>query len=258
MNIHTKLLGCLVLLSLPLLPLQAASTDLIDLTYPFDSKTIYWPTEKGFSLKKFFYGLTPKGYFYSAYHYCAPEHGGTHIDAPRHFSKEGLAVDQLPVSQFMGPAVVIDVQKQVEQNRDYAITVEDIKNFEKHYRPLNAQDIVIFRTGWGQYWGDKKKYLGTDKFGDVKHLHFPGISKEAAQYLVDHKVKAIGLDTPSLDPGVCTEFWAHRIILPANLYGIENVANSNVLPPVGATLIVAPMKIAGGSGAPSRLYALMP
>ena len=258
MTIPLKLFSCLIALSLPLIPLQAAASNPIDLTYPFNTQTIYWPTEKGFRLKKIFYGLTPKGYFYSAFHYCAPEHGGTHIDAPRHFSKKGLTVDQIPVAQLIGSAVVIDVQKQVEHNRDYAITVQDIKYFEKHYRPLGAEDMVLFRTGWGQYWRHKKQYLGSDKLGDVTHLHFPGISKEAAQYLVNQKVKAIGLDTPSLDPGVCTEFWAHQIILSANIYGIENIANLNLLPTIGATLIVAPMKIEGGSGAPSRLYALRP
>ncbi len=258
MKIPIKLLGCLILLFLPLIHLQAAASNPIDLTYPFNTQTIYWPTEKGFSLKKLFYGLTSKGYFYSSYHYSAPEHGGTHIDAPRHFLKKGLAVDQIPVEQLIGSAVVVDVRKQVEHNRDYAITVRDIKYFETHYRLLGPKDIVLFRTGWGQYWGHKKQYLGSDKLGDVTHLHFPGISKEAAQYLVDKKVKAIGLDTPSLDPGICNEFWAHRIILSANIYGIENAANLNLLPTTGATLIVAPMKIEGGSGAPSRLYALTP
>ena len=184
-------------------------------------------------------------------------HTGTHIDAPRHFSKIGFPVDKIPVTQLIGNAVVINVEKNVENHPDYAITLADIQAFEKQYRSLSPQDIVIFYTGWGQYWRDKKHYLGTDKFGDVKNLHFPGLSPEAARYLVMKKVKGVGLDTPSLDPGISNDFQAHQIILRANLFGVENIAHLGKLPPVGAKLIVAPMKIEGGSGAPTRVFALL-
>lgn len=234
-----------------------ASDHLVDLTYPFDAKTIYWPTEKGFKLEKIAYGETRKGYFYSSYKFCSPEHGGTHIDAPRHFSAKGRTVDEIPLTQLVGDVVVINIQKQANHNSDYAITAEDIQAFEKKYQPIGEQNIVLFYTGWGKYWGNKKKYLGTDKFGDVQHLHFPGLSKDAALYLVKRKIKAIGLDTPSLDPGTSEEFWAHRILLGANIFGIENVANVQHLPPIGAKLIAAPMKIKGGSGAPTRVYAIV-
>jgi kynurenine formamidase len=229
---------------------------ILDLTYPFDKHTIYWPTEKGFQLHKIFYGTGPQGYFYAAYKFCAPEHGGTHVDAPRHFSKHGWTVDKIPVEAMHGKAVVINVVSKAQADRDYAISIKDIKQFEKQYRLINAEDIVLFYTGWGKYWGNKKNYLGNDKLGDTKDLHFPGISKEAAQYLVTKKVKAIGLDTPSLDPGASSGFWAHRIILGAKMYGIENVANVQSVPSVGAELIVAPMKIKEGSGAPARVYAI--
>lgn len=234
-----------------------SSTKLIDLTYPFNRHTIYWPTERGFLLERFHYGTTEKGYFYSAYRYCAPEHGGTHVDAPRHFSQKGLTVDQIPVTALMGKAVVIHVEKNVKNNRDYAIKVDDIKAFEHQHGSLTPENIVLFYTGWGQYWDHKTLYLGTAKFGDVKNLHFPGISQEAAQYLVARKVKAIGLDTPSLDPGISQNFKAHQIILGANLYGIENIAHLELVPITGATLIVAPMKIERGSGAPARVLALI-
>ncbi len=231
-------------------------TKILDLTFPFDNQTIYWPTEKGFQLYKIFYGETPTGYFYSAYKFFAPEHGGTHVDAPRHFSKHGWTVDKIPVDAMHGKIVVINVASKAQANRDYAISTVDIKKFEKQYRTINSDDIVLFYTGWGKYWGNKKNYLGNDKFGDTKDLHFPGISKEAAQYLVNKKVKAVGLDTASLDTGNSSEFWAHRIILGANIYGIENIANLQSVPSIGAELIVAPMKIKGGSGAPARLYAI--
>lgn len=231
---------------------------MLDLTYPFDKKTIYWSTEKGFQLHKIYYGKTSKGYFYSAFKFCAPEHGGTHIDAPRHFSKRGWTVDQIPIDALHGKVVVINVVSKAQANRDYAISIKDIKQFEKKYRTITSEDIVLFYTGWGKYWGNKNKYLGNDKLGDTKDLHFPGISKEAAQYLVNKKIKATGLDTPSLDPGISSDFWAHQILLSANIYAIENMANLQSVPSIGAELIVAPMKIEGGSGAPSRVYAILP
>ena len=230
----------------------------VDLTYPFSTSTIYWPTEKGFNLKSIFYGKTPGGYFYSAYQFCAPEHGGTHLDAPRHFSQSGHTVDQIPLSQLMGPVVVINVVEQVKKQTDYTITVADIQNFEKKHRSLKQQDIVLFYTGWGKFWNNKKQYLGSDKLGDVHHLHFPGLSKQAAKYLVQRQVKGIGIDTASMDPGKSRDFWAHRVILGANLFGIENIAHLDLLPAEGAELIVAPMKITNGSGAPTRVLALLP
>lgn len=229
----------------------------IDLTYPLDEKTIYWPTERGFKLKTVFYGETPSGYFYSAYKFCAPEHGGTHLDAPRHFAKHGLTIDKISLKNLHGQALVIDVHKQAATNKDYAVTIQDIKQFEKKYRAIKSQDIVLIYTGWGKYWGNKKLYLGSDKPGDTKHLHFPGLSKEAAKYLIKKNVKAIGLDTASLDPGISSKFWAHRIILSANIYGIENLAELQKLPAVGASLIIAPIKIANGSGGPARVYAIL-
>lgn len=251
-----SILLLIFLLAIPSMELNATK-NIIDMTYPYNNKTIYWPTEKGFTLKKVFYGKTDGGYFYSAYKFFAPEHGGTHLDAPKHFSEHGNTVDQIPVSQLEGTLVVINVEKKVHHHRDYAITKEDIRSFELKYRPINENDIVLFYTGWGKYWGSKKEYLGSDKFDDVNHLHFPGISKAAAQYLVSRKIKGTGIDTASLDPGPSKTFLAHRIILGANVYGLENVANLQLIPPIGASLIVAPMKIEGGSGAPTRIYAFI-
>jgi kynurenine formamidase len=234
----------------------SADKKLLDLTYVYNKKTIYWPTEKGFDFKKLFYGITPRGYFYSAFRFCTPEHGGTHLDAPRHFSRTGWTVDKIPINNLVGNAVIIHVEDKTVNYPDYVIKVADIQAFEKKYRALSSQDIVLFYTGWGKYWSSKKKYLGSDKRGDVNHLHFPGLSKLAAEYLVRRQVKGIGIDTASIDPGNSKDFWVHRIILGANLYGIENVAHLELLPVVGVKLMIAPMKIEGGSGAPTRVYAL--
>lgn len=236
-------------------PVHAA--DIIDLTHSFDKKTIYWPTAKGFELEKLGWKKTKKGYFYAANIFKAPEHGGTHLDAPIHFAKGRWTVEKIPVARLVGSAVVINLRFKVGSKADYLIRKKDILDWEKKFRSLNSDDIVFFNTGWSRFWGNKKKYLGTDKFGDTENLHFPGLAKDAAKYLVKKKVKGVGLDTPSLDYGLSKDFMAHRIILGANIYGIENVARLNRLPSVGSTVYVAPMKIKEGTGAPTRIYAVI-
>ncbi len=232
--------------------------EIVDLTHSFSQNTIYWPTEKGFELEKIGWTKTPQGYFYAANLFKAPEHGGTHIDAPVHFTQGGRSVDEIPPSQLVGQAAVIDVRPACAKDRDYEISKKDVQSWEKNHGPLGAEDIVLFYTGWDKYWGDKKKYLGTDKFADVKNLHFPGISSEAANYLKNKNIKGVGLDTPSLDHGPSHSFMSHRILLNANIYGIENVTCLDKLPARGVNLYVAPMKIEQGTGAPVRIFAVLP
>jgi len=245
------------ILALFCLNASVSFAQMIDLTHDFDTKTIYWPTEKGFSRETVFEGKTPKGYFYSAFKFCAPEHGGTHIDAPFHFSKHGITVDEIQLKNLIGNAVVIDVHEKVKSNRDYQVSVDDIKTYEKQYRPIDGKDIVLFRTDWSRFWSNKKTYLGSDKLGDTTHLHFPGISPEAAKYLVDAQVKGIGIDSASMDSGNSKDFLVHRTILGANLFGLENLTNLKKVPPMGSLIIVAPMKIKGGSGAPTRVFVIL-
>lgn len=233
----------------------SAQAKTIDLTHPFNDKTIYWPTAKGFELNHVFAGLTKGGFFYSGNTFSTPEHGGTHMDAPYHFNKNGWTVEKIPVDHLIGSAVVIDVTEQVKKDKDYQISKEDIVLWEKTNGPINKGEIVFFHTGFDQFWGDKLKYMGSDVFGDTEHLHFPGISKEAAQYLVSKKISGVGLDTASLDHGPSKEFWAHRVLLGAQIFGLENVDNLGELPARGAKVIVAPMKIEGGTGAPVRILA---
>ena len=231
----------------------------IDLTYAFDENTVFWPTAKPFQHEVVAAGKTAAGYWYAANNICLAEHGGTHMDAPIHFAEGRRTAAEVPVQQLIGPAVVIDVEAQAAANPDYRLSVADITAWESAHGPITAGAIVLMRSGWGKRWPDKKRYLGTDRPGDVANLHFPGFSDEAARFLVSQRsVDALGVDTPSLDYGQSSDFGAHRLVHAANLPGLENVANLDRLPPTGALLIALPMKIAGGSGAPVRIIALLP
>jgi kynurenine formamidase len=233
---------------------------IVDLTHSFNAQTIYWPNATStFKLEKLQYGKTPGGYFYSSFAYSSPEHGGTHLDAPIHFSEKGNTVEKIPLTQLMGQAVVIDVSAKVAANRDYRMTTDDLRQFEKTYGPIKPGTIVLLRTGWSKYWPNKKAYLGDDTPGKTTNLHFPSFGADAMRLLVnERKVGAIGLDTPSIDYGPSTDFIVHQIAYGANIPGFENLTNLDQLPATGATLIALPMKIEGGSGGPLRAVALVP
>jgi kynurenine formamidase len=234
------------------------ASKLVDLTYPFDESTIYWPTAKPFQWEKESWGTSPGGWWYTAGRYSASEHGGTHVDAPIHFGKDKQTMDELRLNQLVAPAVVIDISEKCNGNPDYRLSADDLQAWEKAHGQIPKGSIALVLTGWGRFWPDKKKYLGSDVPGDTAHLHFPGISKAAAEFLVERKVAGVGLDTASLDYGATKDFIAHQVLNGADIYGLENVANLEKVPATGATLIALPMKIKGGTGGPVRIVALLP
>jgi kynurenine formamidase len=261
------LTAILALVILHAIPTSAASSAgalpkgaIVDLSHPYDAKTIFWPTESGFVLEPEHDGLTDKGYYYRSNKFSAPEHGGTHIDAPAHFAKDGNFVDAIPLEQLVGAAVVVDVSRKCQADRDYRITIDDFRDWEKAYREIPAHAIVLLRTGFGKYWPDRKSYIGTDERGPeaVPKLHFPGLDPAAAGWLVrERKIKAVGLDTASIDYGQSTLFETHVELMTHNVPAMENLANLEQLPPTGITVVALPMKIAGGSGGPLRAIAII-
>jgi kynurenine formamidase len=233
---------------------------IVDLSHPFDAQTIYWPTEEGFKLEKEQAGVTDKGYYYASNKFSAPEHGGTHIDAPRHFSASGNTLDQVPLEQLMGNAILIDVTRQCDANRDYLISVDDFNTWEKQHGQIPDGAIVLLRTGFAKYWPDRVKYMGTDERGAaaVAKLHFPGLSPDAARWITaSRSIKAIGLDTPSIDYGQSTLFESHQVLFAKNIPAFENLGDLSALPAEGFFVIAMPMKIAAGSGGPLRVAAFV-
>lgn len=242
-------------------PLELPSSNLVDLTHPFNAETLYWPTADGFSREVTAEGTTEQGYFYAAGRFSSAEHGGTHLDAPFHFAEDGWKADEIPLDRLIGQAVVIDVTDHVTSNPDYRITSEDIEAWESENGPLADDVIVLFRTGFGSHWPDPERYLGTSMTGPeaVRELHFPGLHPEAATWLVENrKVKAVGLDTASIDYGQSQEFETHQVLFERNVPVFENVANLDQIPTEGALVVALPMKIENGSGGPLRIVAFTP
>ena len=232
--------------------------EVIDLSHPYDEDSLFWPTSPTtFELTSLAFGPSAGGYFYAANSFCTPEHGGTHIDAPIHFSEQGWTLGEVPVERLIAPGVVIDVSAQAVQNRDYRLTVEDVRMWERDHGDIPAGSIVLLRTGWSSRWPDATAYLGDETPGDATNLHFPSYGVEAARVLVgERRVAALGVDTASIDYGPSTDFVVHQIAAAANVVGLENLTNVDDLPAVGAWVVALPMKIRDGTGGPVRVVAL--
>lgn len=232
----------------------------VDLTYDLSSETVYWPTSEPFKLETEAEGMTEAGYYYSAYTFCAAEHGGTHIDAPAHFAEGKQSVDEVPLSRLIGPAVKIDVSKKALQDRDYLIAIDDVQAWEAQFDAIPAGSIVLFQTGYGRYWPDAAQYLGTALRGEegVAALHFPGLHPDAAAWLVANRdIKAVGIDTASIDYGQSTTYGTHVALMTNNIPAFENIANIEQVPAQGAHIVALPIKIKGGSGGPLRIVAFL-
>ena len=144
---------------------------------------------------------------------------------------------------------------------DYLVSVQDLLDWEAANGALRPGAMLLLRTDWSTRWSDPAAYLGTSMTGPeaVPELHFPGLDPEAAQWLVDNRdIKAIGIDTPSIDRGQSTDFQSHVILYSENIAGFENLTNLAALPPTGAFLVTLPMNIEGGSGGPLRAVAFVP
>ncbi len=244
------MMGC----SHPMKPLDPKG--IVDLTHPFSEQTLYWPNAEDFRLEKVFDGPTEKGYHYSANRYQGAEHGGTHMDAPIHFFAGGETVEKIPLDKTIGPGIVVDVSENALKDRDMLVSVADFIAFETHHGPIARHSIVLIRTGYDRFWPSRERYLGTAERGQaaIAKLHFPGLSPAAADWLVKQRaVRAVGLDTASIDRGMSRFFESHRIFAAAGVPIFENLTHLDQLPAKAFEVIALPMKIEGGSGAPLRV-----
>jgi len=235
--------------------------EVVDLSHEYGSKTIFWPTADPFRLEKVADGVAEGGYYYAANNFFSAEHGGTHIDAPVHFAKGHQSVDQIPLDRLMGEALVIDVVDRSEADRDYQVGAEDFRRWEREHGEIGSGAVVLIRTGFSRRWPDAGRYLGTAERGPdaVAKLHFPGLHPDGARWLIAKgSIKAVGIDTASIDSGQSKLFESHRLLYERDIPAFENLTALDRLPPRGTYIVGLPMKIEGGSGAPLRAVAIVP
>lgn len=237
--------------------LMPGEAKLIDLTYPLSPDSLYWPTGSRFEHQQLDWGMSEGGYWYASAAFSSPEHLGTHLDAPIHFGENGWANADIPIERLFAHGVVIDITSKSNASADVTLSVDDIEAWEQRNNTLQEGSIVIVRTGWASGWPDWETYYGSSTPTDVATLHFPGISPEAAQALVNRGIFGVGIDTASIDPGNSSTFEAHQILAAANVFNLENLTNVDGLPEAGFDIIALPMKIKDGTGGPARVVAIV-
>lgn len=226
---------------------------LVDMTYAIDDKLPKWPGDnRGFEATSV---GTPQKDGYFSRSFWMLEHYGTHMDAPAHFPPGKDTLDRIPIERFFGRAVVIDVRRETLKDPDYRLTIARIQKWEAENGHIAPRSIALLRTGWASRWPDEAKYRNMDANGV---MHFPGYGVEAARLLIARGVVGLGIDTLSVDYGPSRNFEVHRVDLPAKLFNLENVANLDDLPESGAFVIAVPIKLAGGSGGPVRVFGVLP
>lgn len=232
---------------------------MIDLTHPFEHDTLYWPGNEGnFDLSTVHRGRTNAGWYYAANRFAAPEHGGTHVNAPSNFAEGHTAIDKLALAQLIAPAVVLDISEQCAKNPDFALDTKTIEAHEATHGRIPSGSVVLVRTDWSERWPKRGAYLGDIPGSKSPGPHFPGISEAAAKALILRKVAAVGIDTAGIDPGQAKDFAAIRALSNADVPSFENITRLDMLPPIGALVIALPMKIGGATGAPLRIVAVAP
>ena len=231
--------------------IPTGKTQVLDLSYAINDKLVPWPGDKRWFEAQVNATVEKNGYFTRSFWML--EHYGTHLDAPIHFPPGKTPVDQIPAKQFFGPAVVLDVRAGAAKNADYQAPASRVEEWENKHGRVSEGSIVLLRTGWASRWPDVQKYRNQDAQGK---MHFPGFSAEAARLLISRKVSGIGCDTLSADYGASEDFAVHHLVLGAGLYQLENLADLSGLPEAGAFLVVAPIKLEGGSGGAVRVFAI--
>ncbi len=226
--------------------------EVVDLTHVLSPRTPLFPAYDPVRVADKF-AVDTDGFYVRSWAF--DEHSGTHVDAPAHFATGAATVDAIPATELVLPLAVLDVRERLGGDPDGVAVADDVLDWERRHGPLPDRCAVAVLTGWGERAGDPTAYLNAD---DAGVLHSPGLSAQLTEFLKADRpgVRAIGLDTASLDPGVSTDFAAHVSWLPSGRYGIENLARLEAVPPAGATLVVGVTPFEAGSGGPARILAL--
>jgi kynurenine formamidase len=215
----------------------------IDLTRPLDETSSLWPGTPPMVVES---TETIEGDGSFSRRVTLDEHSGTHFDAPSHFLEGAAHVADVPASQLVRPLHVVDFTGQSKDDPDAELTVSDLGEHEAAHGPIEAGSVVFLRTDWPALSG-------------IEPLRFPGFGVEVATLLAERGVVGLGTDTLGIDPGFAAEFPVHRdVTLPRGIWHVENLTNLGAVPPSGAWAVVGVPRIAGASGFPARVMAIVP
>jgi len=236
----------------PALAAPASFRSVVDLTHTMSPEFPTFFGVPGIEMQKQF-DIKKDGF--NLYWWRLVEHAGTHFDAPIHFSEDGATAERLDAATLVAPLAVIDVAAKAAEDSDYLVSPRDLADWEAKHGRLPDDCCVAMHSGWALHVSDAGKFAGKDAAGT---FHFPGFAPEAAAWLLrERRVVGLAVDTLSLDHGPSKDFATHHAWLPSGRWGLENVANLDRVPPVGATLVAGLAKVKGATGGPARLIALV-
>ena len=229
-----------------------SASRVVDLTQPLYEGMPFWPGTEAIEIKR----LADYDQGYRMHKFSMWENIGTHVDSPSHFAagRGKRTIDQLSPAQLVVPVIVIDVEAKARVDSDYLLSVDDIKEWEGRHGRIKDGSLVVMHSGWHRKFSDARAYINQD---DEGVLHFPGFSVAAAKLLIDREVAGIGIDTMSLDPGNDLSFPVHNVMLAADKFQIENMNNLDLLPAIGATVIIGVLPVREGSQAQARILGLI-
>jgi len=222
---------------------------LVDLTQPLGPDTTLWPGSAPFAAAVVA-DYDSDGCY--ARELAVPEHAGTHLDAPAHFARGGARIDAIPLEALFRPLVKLDVRPWVRDDPSAVIGADVLLELEARDGAIPAGSAVLVHTGWDAHHADPGRYLGEEA------VAFPGLARDAAELLVARRAAGIGIDTLSVDPGSSTDHPVHHAVLPAGIWQLEGLVGLERVPARGAWLVAAPPLLVDGSGAPARVFAILP
>ena len=246
--------------------LASGAIEIVDLTQPLSESTPVIQLPPPFVNTP---GLTreeisrydERGPAWAWYTLTIGEHVGTHLDAPIHWitGKDGDDVASVAPHKLVGPACVIDKTAQTEADPGYLLTVSDLEAWEAEHGRIPDGAWVLFRTGWQSRAQDQEAFLNLGDNGPES----PGPDVEASRWLAgERSICGFGVETVGIDAGSAggmdPAFPLHNFLLGAGRLGLTQLANLDQLPLTGALLVVSPLKLVGGTGSPSRVFALVP
>ena len=228
----------------------------VDLSWPVHDGIPQWPGDPSVEFETVA-DIENDGYFLRRF--SMGEHSGTHLSAPSSFHPDASGhprINEFSPQDLVRPGIVIDVTAQADADRDYALTMNDILDWESDHGPVPQGCLALLRTGWQARWSSPADYLGGTS---VSRLHFPGFGLDAARLLLEGRnVAGLGADTAGVEPGADTEFSVSRLALEKRRIVLENLTNLDLLSPTGALLVIGLLRLEGGSGGPASVTALVP
>lgn len=225
----------------------------VDLSWPIHPGIPQWPGDPGVEFEAVA-DHQQNGYFLRRF--SMGEHSGTHLSTPSSFQVYAPGHEVFSPHDLVRPAIVIDIVAQSQAYRDYALTMNDVLDWESDHGPVPQGCVALLRTGWQARWSSPTEYLGG---ASADQLHSPGFGLDAAQHLFQGRnVAGLGTDTAGAEPGAGLEFSVSRLALENRLIVLENLTNLDLLPATGALLVIGLLRLDGGSGGPAAVTALVP